>query len=54
MARIKPLLRVGTKVKILNSSQIGIVDEIINEKVKITFGIIKMTVNIHNLEIVKD
>ena len=54
MARIKPLLQVGTKVKIMNSSQIGIVNEIINEKVKITFGIIKMTVNIHNLEIVKD
>ena len=54
VARIKPLLQVGTKVKIMNSSQIGIVNEIINEKVKITFGIIKMTVNIHNLEIVKD
>jgi DNA mismatch repair protein MutS2 len=54
VARIKPLLRVGTKVKILNSSQIGIVDEIINEKVKITSGNLKMTVNIHNLEIVKD
>ena len=54
VARIKPLLQVGTKVKILNSSQIGIVNEIINEKVKITFGILKMTVNIHNLEIVRD
>ncbi len=54
VARIKPLLQVGTKVKILNSSQIGIVNEIMNEKVKITFGILKMTVNIHNLEIVKD
>jgi DNA mismatch repair protein MutS2 len=54
VARIKPLLQMGTKVKILNSSQIGIVDEILNEKVKITSGNLKMTVNIHNLEIVKD
>lgn len=53
MARIKPLLQIGTKVRILNSSEIGVVNEIIDEKVKITFGIIKMTVNIHNLEIVK-
>jgi len=54
VARIKPLLQTGTKVKILNSSQIGIVDEILNEKVKITSGNLKMTVNIHNLEIVRD
>jgi DNA mismatch repair protein MutS2 len=54
VARIKPLLHIGTKVKILNSSQIGIVNEIINEKVKITSGNLKMTVNINNLEIVKD
>lgn len=53
VARIKPLLQIGTKVKILNSSQIGIVNEIINEKVKITSGNLKMTVNIHSLEIVK-
>ncbi len=53
VARIKPLLQIGTKVRILNSSEIGVVNEIIDEKVKITFGIIKMTVNIHNLEIVK-
>lgn len=54
VARLKPLLKEGSKVKILNSSEIGIVEAIRDEKVSITFGILKMTVNIHNLELVKD
>jgi DNA mismatch repair protein MutS2 len=53
VARIKPLLKVGSKVKILNSSEIGVVNEIKDEKVNITFGILKMTVNMENLELVK-
>ncbi|MES2515018.1 MAG: DNA mismatch repair protein MutS [Bacteroidota bacterium] len=53
VARIKPLLKVGSKVKILNSSEIGIVNEVKDEKVNITFGILKMTVNMENLELVK-
>ena len=54
VARIKPLLKVGSKVKILNSSEIGVVNEIKDEKVNITFGILKMTVNMENLELVRD
>jgi DNA mismatch repair protein MutS2 len=54
VARIKPLLKIGSKVKILNSSEIGVVNEIKDEKVNITFGILKMTVNMENLELVRD
>jgi DNA mismatch repair protein MutS2 len=54
VARIKPLLKVGSKVKILNSSEVGIVESLKDEKVSITFGILKMTVNMENLELVRD
>lgn len=54
VARIKPLLKHGSKVKILNGTEIGIVESIKEDKVIITFGILKMTVNIHNLELVRD
>ena len=54
VARIKPLLKVGSKVKILNSSEIGIVESLKDEKVNITFGILKMTINMENLELVRD
>lgn len=54
VARLKPLLKVGSKVKILNSSEIGIVESLKDEKVNITFGILKMTVNMENLELVRD
>lgn len=54
VARIKPLLKVGSKVKILNGTEVGIVESIKEDKVIITFGILKMTVNIHNLELVRD
>lgn len=54
VARLKPLLKVGSKVKILNSSEIGVVESLKDEKVNITFGILKMTVNMENLELVRD
>ncbi len=54
VARLKPLLKVGSKVRVLNGSEIGIIESIKGEKVNITFGILKMTVNIHNLELIKD
>lgn len=54
VARIKPLLKVGSKVKILNSTEIGVVESMKDEKVSITFGILKMTVNMENLELVRD
>ncbi|MGZ8542806.1 MAG: endonuclease MutS2 [Kaistella sp.] len=54
VARLKPLLKVGSRVRILNSSEIGIIESMKDEKVSITFGILKMSVNIENLELVKD
>lgn len=54
VARLKPFLKVGSKVRILNSSEIGVVESVKDEKVSITFGILKMSVNIENLELVKD
>ena len=54
VARIKPLLKVGSKVKILNSSEVGVVEASKDEKVNTTFGILKMTVNMENLELVRD
>ena len=49
IARIKPNLKVGSKVKILSGTEIGIVEEIKNEKVFIKFGLMKMTVGMENL-----
>lgn len=54
VARLKPLLMVGSKVRVLNSSEIGLVELIKNDKVNIKFGHLKMTVNIENLELVRD
>ena len=54
VARLKPLLKVGSKVKVLNGTEIGLIEEIKNEKVNIKIGHLKMTVNIENLELVKD
>jgi DNA mismatch repair protein MutS2 len=54
VARLKPLLKIGSKVKILNSTEIGVVESMKDEKVSITFGILKMTVNMENLELVRD
>ena len=49
IARIKPLLKVGSQVKILSGTEIGVVEEIKNEKVFIKFGLMKMTVGMENL-----
>lgn len=49
IATIKPKLKVGSKVKILSGTEIGIVEEIKNEKVFIKFGLMKMTVGMENL-----
>ncbi|MBA3682408.1 MAG: hypothetical protein H0W73_14790, partial [Bacteroidetes bacterium] len=49
IARIKPNLKVGSKVKILSGTEIGVVEEIRNEKVFIKFGLMKMTVGMENL-----
>jgi hypothetical protein len=49
IARIKPNLKIGSKVKILNGNEIGIVEGIKEEKVFIKFGLMKMTVGMENL-----
>ena len=53
IARIKPALKVGSKVKILNGKEIGIVEQIKDEKVFIKFGLMKMTVGMQNLVLVE-
>jgi DNA mismatch repair protein MutS2 len=54
IARIKPNLKVGMKVRILNSREVGIVEEIRDEKVFLRFGPMKMTVGMENLVIAED
>jgi len=54
VARIKPLLKIGSKVKVLNGNEIGLVEEIKNEKVNIKFGHLRMTVSMENVELVRD
>ena len=45
---------IGSKVRVLNSTEIGHVELIRNNKVNIKIGHLKMTVNIENLELVRD
>lgn len=54
VARLKPLLKVGSKVKVLNSSQIGLIEDIKNEQAIVKFGAIKMTVKMESLDLVRD
>jgi DNA mismatch repair protein MutS2 len=54
IARIKPVLKIGSKVKILNGSEVGVVEEIKEEKVFIKFGLMKMTVGMQNLVLAED
>lgn len=49
IARIKPNLKVGSKVRILNGKEVGVIEEIKDEKVFIKFGLMKMTVGMENL-----
>ena len=54
IARLKPVLKVGSKVKILNGNEVGVIEEIKDEKVFIKFGLMKMTVGMENLVLVED
>ncbi|MDX2172463.1 MAG: hypothetical protein SFY56_05040 [Bacteroidota bacterium] len=54
IARIKPNLKVGTKVKVLNGNEIGVVEKINNQKVFVKFGTMQMTVGMENLIIAND
>lgn len=54
IARIKPNLKVGTKVKVLNGNQIGVIEKINQEKVFVKFGALQITVGMENLIIAND
>ncbi len=54
IAGIKPNLKVGTKVKVLNGNQVGVIEKIINEKVFVKFGTMQMSVGMENLVIAND
>lgn len=54
IARIKPNLKIGSKVKVLNGNEIGVIEEIKEEKVFIKFGLMKMTVGMENLVLADD
>jgi len=54
IARIKPVLKVGSRVKVLNGSEVGVIEEIKDEKVFIKFGLMKMTVGMENLVLADD
>jgi DNA mismatch repair protein MutS2 len=49
IARLKGNLKVGSRVRVLNGNEIGVVEEIRDEKVQVKFGIVKMTVGMENL-----
>jgi DNA mismatch repair protein MutS2 len=51
--RLKPKLKVGSKVKILNGTEIGLVEKIDDEKVFVKFGAIKMNVGMENIVLVE-
>lgn len=53
IARLKPVLKIGSKVKVLNGNEVGVVEEIRDEKVFIRFGLLKMTVGMENLALVE-
>jgi G3E family GTPase len=50
IARVKKKIQVGGKVRLLKSHQTGIVQEIIKDKARVTFGNINSTVSLENLE----
>ena len=54
IARLKPVLKVGTRVKVLNGSEVGVIEEIKDEKVFIKFGLMKMTVGMENLVLAEE
>jgi DNA mismatch repair protein MutS2 len=54
IARIKTVLKIGSKVKILNGKEVGVVEDIRDEKVYVKFGIMKMTVGMQNLVLADD
>lgn len=49
VARLKTQLKVGSKVKVLNGNEVGVVEDIKDQKVFVKFGLVKMTVGMENL-----
>jgi len=54
IARLKPVLKVGSKVRVLNGSEVGVVEEIKDAKALIKFALMKMTVGMENLVLAED
>ena len=52
--RLKGALRIGSKVRVLNGQEIGIVEEIKDEKVLVRFGLHKMTVGMQNVMLAEE
>ena len=50
IAKVKLKIHVGGKVRILKSHQTGVVQEIIKDKAKVTFGMMMSIVSLENLE----
>ncbi len=49
IAKLKPKLQPGVKVRVMNSSQSGIVESLRDDKAVVQVGLLKMTVGIENL-----
>ncbi len=49
IAKLRPQLQPGVKVRVLNSSQSGIIESIRDNKAVVQFGVLKMTVGIEKL-----
>lgn len=45
-------IKIGSKVKLLNGRQIGVVEEIINSRARVTFGNLKTLASLETLEVV--
>jgi len=52
--QIKQDLKVGSRVKLLNGKQIGVVEEILNNKARVAFGAIKSLCGLENLQLVNE
>jgi DNA mismatch repair protein MutS2 len=51
--RLKPQLKIGSKVRVLNGSEIGEIENIKDNKVLVQMGLMKITVGIENLILVE-
>lgn len=54
IARLKTVLKIGSKVKVLNGNEVGVVEDIKDQKVFVKFGLMKMTVGMENLVLADD